>query len=47
MHLFYAPELDCSRDYSLSREEAQHCVKVLRMKEGDRVLLTDGKGGLY
>ena len=47
MHLFYAPELDCSRDYSLSREEAQHCVRVLRMKEGDRVLLTDGKGGLY
>lgn len=47
MHLFYAPELDCSRDYSLSKEEAQHCVRVLRMKEGDKVLLTDGKGGLY
>lgn len=47
MHLFYAPELDCSRDYSLSKEETQHCVRVLRMKEGDKVLLTDGKGGLY
>lgn len=47
MHLFYAPELDCSRDYSLSKEEAQHCVRVLRMKEGYKVLLTDGKGGLY
>lgn len=47
MHLFYTPDLNPERPYSLSSEESAHCVKVLRMKERDELLLTDGVGGLY
>ncbi|MBO4299422.1 MAG: 16S rRNA (uracil(1498)-N(3))-methyltransferase [Clostridia bacterium] len=31
----------------LPREEAQHAVKVLRLREGDRIELLDGVGGAY
>ena len=33
--------------HELSTEEAGHAVRVLRMKEGDSLTLTDGKGGFY
>ena len=45
MWLFYAP---CINDeMELPQEEAGHCIRVLRMKEGDRIRLTDGKGAFY
>ena len=31
----------------LPEEEAGHCIRVLRMKEGDSISLTDGKGCFY
>ena len=31
----------------LSEETSRHCVQVLRMKEGEQLQLTDGKGNLY
>ena len=31
----------------LPDEEAGHCIRVLRMKEGDSIRLTDGKGCFY
>ncbi len=31
----------------LPEEEASHCIRVLRMKEGDSIRLTDGKGCFY
>lgn len=31
----------------LPQEEAGHCIRVLRMKEGDRLRLTDGMGSFY
>ena len=31
----------------LPQEEAGHCLRVLRLKEGDRIRLTDGKGAFY
>ena len=31
----------------LPEEEAGHCIRVLRMKEGDRIRLIDGKGSFY
>lgn len=43
--IFYTP--DILRNAELPVEEAQHCVKVLRKKEGDEILLTDGKGFFY
>lgn len=45
MWLFYAP--DIRTDMELPQEEAGHCIRVLRMKEGDRLRLTDGKGAFY
>lgn len=48
MHLFYTPSLlPTSSMVSLSEEESKHCVKVLRMRIGNELLLLDGKGGRY
>lgn len=44
--LFLADEIDGER-YELSVVESRHCVRVLRMKRGDVLFLTDGKGTLY
>ncbi len=32
---------------TLGNEESFHCIKVLRMRNGDKINLTDGKGNLY
>jgi len=46
MHLFYTP--DISADYfTLNEEESKHCIKVLRLQNGDEVSLVDGRGGFY
>lgn len=48
MQLFYAPELNPQlKEYMLDEQESKHCIKVLRMKAGDRLHLTDGRGNLY
>ncbi len=46
MHLFYTPNL-IANTYTLQQEESLHCIKVLRLKEGDEIFLTDGLGNLY
>lgn len=46
MHLFYTPDIN-GNTYTLSEEESNHCNKVLRLKQGDKVNLIDGVGGLY
>jgi len=43
MHLFYTPDLT-DDSYRLSEEESKHCVRVLRLVEGDILNLVDGKG---
>ena len=43
--LFYAP--DIANNPQLPETEAHHCLKVLRMQEGDALRLTDGKGFFY
>jgi len=43
--IFYTPGI--ADNPELPHEEAQHCVRVLRKKEGDEILLTDGKGFFY
>ena len=43
MHLFYTPDLQ-DDTYRLSEEESKHCVRVLRLTEGDKLCLVDGKG---
>lgn len=39
--IFFAP--DILKDSQLPHDEAVHCIKVLRKKEGDEILITDGK----
>ena len=46
MNVFYLPDAQNGM-VSFSEEESKHCVKVLRMQEGDRFCVTDGKGSLY
>lgn len=45
MNLFYAP--DIQETPFLPEEESFHCIKVLRMREGDEIHIIDGRGGLY
>lgn len=45
MHRFYAPDIETVN--LLPEGEAQHCVRVLRLKEGDQVEVVDGKGHLF
>ncbi len=42
MHLFYQP--DISPIAQLSEEEAHHAFHVLRLRDGDKIGLLDGKG---
>jgi 16S rRNA (uracil1498-N3)-methyltransferase len=46
MNLFYTPDITGSL-YSLSEEESRHCRMVLRLRDGDIIHLTDGKGTLF
>lgn len=46
MHLFYTPDINTST-YTLSEEESKHCIRVLRLVEGDHIFLVDGKGGFF
>ena len=45
MHLFYTP--DIATTLELPQDEAAHALRVLRLAEGDEVMLTDGKGSFY
>ena len=48
MQLFYNPRLDKSASqFVFSPEESNHIVKVLRKKEGDKLLITNGKGKIF
>lgn len=44
MQLFYAPDIE--ETLELPSEEAAHALRVLRLKAGDELWLTDGKGSL-
>lgn len=46
MHIFYTPDIQGST-YMLNEEESKHCVRVLRLAEGNIIYLIDGKGGFY
>ena len=45
MPIFYHPDIT-SGIVSLDAEESRHCVKVLRLREGDSVSVADGRGTL-
>jgi len=43
---FYTPNINGLR-HTLNEEESAHIVRVLRLKAGDIITLTDGRGGRY
>lgn len=45
MHYFYSPDI-FQPFVALSNEESEHCVRVMRHREGDVVRVTDGRGHL-
>ncbi len=46
MHLFYLPDVN-GNEVELPREEAFHATKVLRLRAGDPIRITDGRGTFY
>ena len=46
MQLFYAPDLR-GESHTLEEQESKHCIRVMRMKAGDTINLTDGKGNMF
>lgn len=42
---FYAPEIEVS--HQLPEDESAHCSRVLRMKEGEIIRVTDGCGNIF
>jgi len=46
MHIFYTPDL-LGNTYLLDESESKHCARVLRLQQGDEIILVDGKGGLF
>ncbi len=46
MQLFYAPEI-LGPTWVMSEAESRHAVRVLRLTEGSRLHVTDGRGNMY
>jgi 16S rRNA (uracil1498-N3)-methyltransferase len=45
---FFEPNISTSdKIVALSEQTSKHCVQVLRMQEGDALLLTNGQGDMY
>lgn len=46
MNIFYDPKID-GDFFTLNPTESMHCVKVLRQKKNDLIMVMDGKGGCF
>lgn len=44
MRRFYLPDIPETDRFNLPEEESKHAVRVLRMKQGDQLILVNGKG---
>lgn len=48
MHLFFTADIaPHHKQFLLSEEESKHAIRVLRLQQGDAVVLVDGVGGWY
>jgi 16S rRNA (uracil1498-N3)-methyltransferase len=46
MQLFFLPDA-CPGTFALDEDESKHCTRVLRLREGDKISVTNGKGTIY
>jgi 16S rRNA (uracil1498-N3)-methyltransferase len=46
MHIFYTPNIN-NTTYTLDETESKHCVRVLRLEQGNEITLVDGRGGFF
>jgi 16S rRNA (uracil1498-N3)-methyltransferase len=46
MNIFYITDLS-GEAIELNVEESRHCIKVLRLRKGDHVLILNGKGSIF
>jgi 16S rRNA (uracil1498-N3)-methyltransferase len=46
MNIFFVADLSTG-SFILNKEESKHCIKVLRLKKGDQILVINGKGSRY
>ena len=44
---FFIENITDTKQITLSEETSRHCIQVLRMKENEKLNLTDGKGNLF
>lgn len=47
MQLFYCKDITPNAFCTLDAEESRHAVRVLRLREGNELNVTDGRGNLY
>ena len=48
MQLFYNPEINSSnQEFTFDKTESRYIVRVLRKKDGDTILITNGLGTLF
>ncbi len=47
MQLFYCKDITPEGYCTLDAEESRHAVRVMRLREGDEINVTDGRGALY
>jgi 16S rRNA (uracil1498-N3)-methyltransferase len=47
MNIFYTPELDDQKTYTLNESESKHAIRVLRLKHGDILTLVNGIGTFF
>ncbi len=47
MRLFYAKNIKINSIIKLSKLETKHCIKVLRLKKGQYIHITDGLGNIF
>ena len=47
MNVFYVPQCSTESSVVMDETESNHCVRVLRLRNGDNISIIDGSGGIH
>jgi len=47
MNVFYVPNCSGNAEIQLDENESNHCIKVLRLRNGEIITMIDGVGGMF